>query len=182
MRKRSRMYPIISRIWFRNQNPLPVTNQDTRHIIQVVRKLGIATPSAELVDAYLSEIAKAYSVNWSPPSKPGDDDDDDKPDGGVKVSPSLGSPLISSLTRIQNTQEPAVKIAVPDMKNADSSSMPKLPELPPTEDEKPKENKSKSPDTIPPKTSITTSSPPPPETSEDDFDALAKRFAALKKR
>lgn len=71
-------------------DPLPVTNRDTRHIIQVVRKLGIATPSTELVDAYLSEIAKAYSVNWSSPSKPGDDDGDDKPDGGIKVSPSLG--------------------------------------------------------------------------------------------
>lgn len=73
-------------------------------------------------------------------------------------------------------------IAVSDLRNADSSSTPKLPDIPPTEDEKPKDNKSKSTDTTPPKPSTTTSSPPPPETPEDDFDALAKRFAALKKR
>lgn len=48
-----------------------------------MRKLGIATPSPELVDAYLIEIAKAYSVEWSLPAKDGRDD---SPEGGVKVS------------------------------------------------------------------------------------------------
>lgn len=45
--------------------------------MQVSRKLTIATPSNELVDAYLTEIAKAYSVNWSPvrPLSVGGEDD-----------------------------------------------------------------------------------------------------------
>jgi vacuolar protein sorting-associated protein IST1 len=30
-----------------------------------MRKLVIETPSEELVDAYLGEIAKAYSVKWA---------------------------------------------------------------------------------------------------------------------
>jgi hypothetical protein len=34
--------------------------------LQVARKLTIATPSPELVAAYLAEIAKAYNVDWSP--------------------------------------------------------------------------------------------------------------------
>jgi len=33
---------------------------------RVMRKLVIETPSDQLVDAYLSEIAKAYSVKWAP--------------------------------------------------------------------------------------------------------------------
>jgi vacuolar protein sorting-associated protein IST1 len=35
---------------------------------QVMRKLVIETPSDQLVDAYLGEIAKAYSVKWAPTS------------------------------------------------------------------------------------------------------------------
>lgn len=34
-----------------------------------MRKLVIETPSEELVDAYLGEIAKAYSVNLASPSR-----------------------------------------------------------------------------------------------------------------
>jgi hypothetical protein len=43
--------------------PLTQINQ------QVMSKLVTATPSSELVDAYLTEIAKAYSVSWSPRSE-----------------------------------------------------------------------------------------------------------------
>jgi vacuolar protein sorting-associated protein IST1 len=41
--------------------PLPLQRQ-------VMRKLVIETPSDQLVDAYLGEIAKAYGVNWAPAS------------------------------------------------------------------------------------------------------------------
>lgn len=34
---------------------------------KVLRKLAIQTPSAELVDAYLTEIAKAYGIGWTSP-------------------------------------------------------------------------------------------------------------------
>ena len=34
---------------------------------KVTKKLVLSTPSAELVDAYLFEIAKGYGVSWSPP-------------------------------------------------------------------------------------------------------------------
>ena len=32
-----------------------------------MKKLALSTPSPELVDAYLFEIAKGYGVSWSPP-------------------------------------------------------------------------------------------------------------------
>jgi vacuolar protein sorting-associated protein IST1 len=34
---------------------------------KVMKKLVLSTPSPELVDAYLFEIAKGYGVNWTPP-------------------------------------------------------------------------------------------------------------------
>ena len=33
-----------------------------------MKKLVLSTPSSELVDAYLFEIAKGYGVSWSPPT------------------------------------------------------------------------------------------------------------------
>ena len=35
---------------------------------KVTKKLVLSTPSPELVDAYLFEIAKGYGVSWSPPA------------------------------------------------------------------------------------------------------------------
>jgi len=32
-----------------------------------MKKLALSTPSPELVDAYLFEIAKGYGISWSPP-------------------------------------------------------------------------------------------------------------------
>lgn len=46
----------------------------------------MATPSTELVDAYLTEIAKAYNVNWAPDPPPLSPGQGDGSDGGLKVS------------------------------------------------------------------------------------------------
>jgi vacuolar protein sorting-associated protein IST1 len=50
---------------------------------KVVRKLDIATPSAQLVDAYLTEIAKGYGVIWALPET--DNKDGSDLNGGIKV-------------------------------------------------------------------------------------------------
>lgn len=56
--------------------------------------MTVATPSTELVDAYLTEIAKAYSVKWLPKtSSPGHGDGSD---GDSKVGnflKYLGTPV-----------------------------------------------------------------------------------------
>ena len=52
---------------------------------QVTRKLVTHTPPAELVDAYLGEIAKGYGVAWVPPSE-SKDEGGDGGDGGLKAS------------------------------------------------------------------------------------------------
>ncbi|KAI5833766.1 DUF292-domain-containing protein [Schizophyllum commune Tattone D] len=142
---------------------------------RVVKKLELFMPSAELVDSYLHEIAKAYAVEWAPPvrDKPGDDDDDDD-EGGVKLS-----------------DDDLADLDLPDVRtrSSSSSSAPHLPAIPPTEAEGPeklriaKEKKAKEDSAAKakesePKTAETKAKVP----DEDDFEALSKRFAALKKR
>lgn len=45
-----------------------VENTDNIVPQRITSKLVVQTPSAELVDLYLHEIAKAYSINWQPGS------------------------------------------------------------------------------------------------------------------
>ncbi|KAF9021751.1 DUF292-domain-containing protein [Hymenopellis radicata] len=119
---------------------------------RIVRKLDISMPSPDLVNAYLTEIAKSYGVPWSQPAS--NDAGDDTDEGGVK--------------------EPTGTDSAPDKVGADLT----LPEIPPAEEKSPDSSKNVVDSRpIPPK-----SPPAVPETPEDDFEALNKRFAALKKR
>jgi len=140
-------------------------NRDNCVSDRVVRKLGTAMPSADLVDAYLAEIAKAYGVNWSPSAQEGSDEG---PEGGVKS--------ISTFTK--EFQDKIQKSALGDAK---SSLAPKLPDISLMESEKVPEEKDanrKTVGTTAKEKSPTSLSLPP----EDDFEALTRRFEALKKR
>ncbi|KAL4070504.1 regulator of Vps4 activity in the MVB pathway-domain-containing protein [Scleroderma citrinum] len=96
---------------------------------RVIKKLSVETPSPELVEGYLAEIAKGYAVKWT------------------------------ARTFIAKAEVP---------EDRPSKVMPKLPDIPPTEDENEKRTQS-IPDI-------------PKDSPEDDFDALTRRFHALKKR
>ena len=131
-----------------------------------------------MVDAYLGEIAKGYNIAWSPPGpQEGEGGDDDE--GGVKVSYKRRSGSASSSRAHCLEQSEKITTALdsplPDAAaiSAEARSTgartPKLPELPPTEDEGPSRAQPAKEGT----------KPAPPE---DDFEMLAKRFAALKKR
>jgi len=130
---------------------------------RVVRKLVNSTPSAELVDAYLHEISKAYGVQWSPPLPAYSADATGEPtdDTSAVVGEDKKEPESSS-----NSDDPATTL--------------KLPAIPPVEGEG-KEKDKKPTEDPKPKSGLKKASPPPDE-PEDEFDALAKRFAALKKR
>ncbi|KAJ7109785.1 regulator of Vps4 activity in the MVB pathway-domain-containing protein [Mycena epipterygia] len=133
---------------------------------RVIRKLGNATPSAELVDAYLSEIAKAYSVEWAPPTAYIEAASDQDPDGVVSQTSAVGEEVKEPTS---NSDDPAATLKLPAIPPAEGDGKEKKP----TEDSKPKSGSN------PPKK---TSPSPPDAPEEDEFDALAKRFAALKKR
>ncbi|KAK0481524.1 DUF292-domain-containing protein [Armillaria novae-zelandiae] len=132
------------------------------HDGRVVRKLDIAMPSPELVNAYLSEIAKAYGVSWMSPNTPSSDDNiDDGSDGDVKQ------------TAARTNSPPAYR------PNAAAEPGPTLPAIPPSEIDGPDNKKSKSEDAA---TSVSQTQPATTETPEDEFEALNRRFAALKKK
>ncbi|KAJ7103129.1 regulator of Vps4 activity in the MVB pathway-domain-containing protein [Mycena belliarum] len=128
---------------------------------RVVRKLGNATPSSELVDAYLSEIAKAYGVEWTP-NLP------------AYAEENAEAQEVSEMADGNDSEKAPTS-------GSDPAATLKLPAIPPTEGEG-KEKKSS--EDSKPKSGPNPSKKPssPPDAPEDEFDALAKRFAALKKR
>ncbi|KAJ3905843.1 DUF292-domain-containing protein [Lentinula edodes] len=133
---------------------------------RVVRKLDIATPSTELVDAYLAEITKAYGVPWSSAAAT---NGGEGPEGSLKVRP---------IDYDRNCRAAAQSdMVLPDIEAKAASTIsttPKLPDIPPTEDENKKTGSAKE-ETHDESTKIQPTQP------EDDFDLLTKRFAALKR-
>jgi vacuolar protein sorting-associated protein IST1 len=81
-------------------------NRDSCVSDRVVRKLTTATPSAELVNAYLAEITKAYGVSWTPPPST---NGGDGPEGGIKVCSKICS-LLSSFSRSRSQISPRALI------------------------------------------------------------------------
>jgi vacuolar protein sorting-associated protein IST1 len=138
---------------------------------RVVRKLNTDMPSADLVNAYLAEIAKAYSVDWSPPAYTDEDQgSNDGLEGGVKIS------LTSTFTK--ELQGKPQKSTLVDAKS-DGGPTPKLPDIPPTAGEEEKEKAAKRKPVGNMTIEKVPRSPSPPEY---DFEALTRRFEALKKR
>lgn len=133
---------------------------------RVSRKLAIFTPAPSLVDAYLKEIAKGYGIDWSPPAEtPKDDfqeDDDDDEGGEQDIAQDSSDPQSPKPTDASTISAEARSAGV---------RTPKLPELPPTED-----------DDVSRGNEGPAQEPAKPLREEDEFDLLAKRFEALKKR
>ncbi len=79
-------------------------NTDGKISDKVVRKLSVTPPPEDLVTGYLTEIAKAYGVNWPP--KPADelgsappdflDDDNDTPGSGGQAEKVPEAPLVAT--------------------------------------------------------------------------------------
>jgi len=125
---------------------------------RVMKKLTNDMPSANLVEGYLTEIARGYGVRLtSDPKQVGDDDDDQRRDaqGFVDTTSQPAKDVIIPL----NSEKFAAK---------DGKGTPRLPDIPPTEDDDGKGGNN---------SGAVPKSPP-----EDDFAMLARRFEALKKR
>ncbi|EIN14381.1 DUF292-domain-containing protein [Punctularia strigosozonata HHB-11173 SS5] len=139
-------------------------NRDNCVSDRIARKLRVEPPSSELVDAYLAEIAKAYGVDWAPSAG-----NDDIGDGGLKEAPQAVQPPDSS------GKEKALVVADIAVKPVKGPTPePTLPDVPPTEEEvrKPEAPAGKSDN------ARTPAAPP----TVDEFEALRRRFEALKKR
>ncbi|KIJ22185.1 hypothetical protein PAXINDRAFT_6304, partial [Paxillus involutus ATCC 200175] len=119
---------------------------------RVVKKLVIETPSAQLVDGYLTEIANAYGVKWSAFTVPTVAKDEEATAGKGPATEEVSEPLPGY------SEEGAC------------DHIPKLPDLPPTEDDDEKAGRKPN------------GAAPPAQESPEDFESLARRFQALKKR
>ncbi|KAI0050630.1 DUF292-domain-containing protein [Auriscalpium vulgare] len=146
----------------RESSAAVMENRDGCVSDRVMKKLSVEMPSAELVDAYLTEIAKGYGVRWTSPSMPAPG-----PSGGEDSTG--GGDVKEALSEIPSGDVADASSAAGPQSGGQKT--PKLPDLPPTEDE---DGKQQAGGPTQP------SGPPPPP--EDEFTILAKRFEALKKR
>lgn len=133
----------------------------------MAKKLLVETPSAQLVDGYLTEISKAYGVKWSSSTI----QVVAKDEVGILVGDP--SPVIVPLTDLLQDQTQTLGETPESLPSysEEGPNIAKLPDLPPTEEEEEKATKK-------PDSTVTSAQ----ENPEDDFESLARRFQELKKR
>ncbi|KAI9257295.1 regulator of Vps4 activity in the MVB pathway-domain-containing protein [Phascolomyces articulosus] len=143
---------------------------------RVIHKLQVSAPDPYLVERYLEEIAKSYDVLWTSnilAAEAEDDleDDDNSSGGGGGLAeaypaelepPLLADPAAASASTQQQKQQPSEPSQPPPETSID------LPEIP---------------SNMPPTTKRSPAPAiPKPKDDPNDFDALAKRLEALKRR
>lgn len=116
---------------------------------RVLQKLKVETPKKELVDAYLSEIARFYGVPFGEPETADDEEDNDEPSGGIaeEADPEVEPPLEAEPKSLASTkdkkareadeQEELVK-ATPPKKFGPQSPLRVMPPSPSTDNIAPK--------------------------------------------
>ncbi|KAH7392297.1 regulator of Vps4 activity in the MVB pathway-domain-containing protein [Phaeosphaeria sp. MPI-PUGE-AT-0046c] len=145
---------------------------------RVMKKLKVETPSHELVDAYLTEIARFYGVPFGESkaaAEDGDDDDDDEPSSGIAEPEGRA---LETDGKKEDEREELVK-ATPPRKLGPQSPLRVVPPSPSSDNVAPK---LKLPGSAAAKVAKTDT-----KKKEDglgkipDVDELAKRFAQLKR-
>ncbi|KAK9721394.1 Vacuolar protein sorting-associated protein ist1 [Basidiobolus ranarum] len=133
-------------------------NRDSTVNPRIIHKLQVHTPEPFLVNQYLLDIAKAYNVDWKP-------DDESLISDMISNSEDLlqDVPTLSS-TQIGDTQESIIPQETKNQENDEPEIHPDFPQTPISH----------------PNASSNTETPKP--NALPDFDELARRFEALKKR
>lgn len=157
---------------------------------RVEKKLRAETPKPELVDAYLTEIARFYGVPYGEPEPFQDDDGDgdDEPSGGIAEEDSQErAPALQAdqkTSRKKEEEEELVK-ATPPKKFGPQSPLRVVPPSPSTDNMAPK---LKLPGSAAAKLSASKVETKKQTAKKEDslgkipdVDELAKRFAALKR-
>ena len=141
---------------------------------RIAKRLRVESPPAELVDAYLREIAKTYSVRFPGDPDPVDDDDDDDQPGDDSALAELEPALQAEQSTAPADGPPqvgspgaALRIAPPSPTTDNVAPKIKMPGMGP---KKPTPSRAKE-----------FTSAPAPGSRIPDVDELERRFAALKK-
>jgi vacuolar protein sorting-associated protein IST1 len=146
---------------------------------RIAKRLRVESPPAELVDAYLREIAKTYSVRFPGDPDPADVDDDDDDQPGDDSALAEHAELEPALQAEQSTAPAegppqvgspgaALRIAPPSPTTDNVAPKIKMPGVGPR---KPTASRAKE----------QFASAPAPGSRIPDVDELERRFAALKK-
>ncbi|GAA5967040.1 hypothetical protein JCM11641_000421 [Rhodosporidiobolus odoratus] len=169
---------------------------------RVTSKLIVAPPAPELIDLYLFEIAKAYSVEWRPQGFPDPNAPVEElappsaagvPNAVSIITSATPSTAATTSTGSQPPQTPTKPHSIPPF---DAPSMPLTPPVEPgnakdvvvAKTNLPAASSSAAPSLPPPAAAANGAAssgglgPAPVKPKEDEFDALRKRFEDLKKR
>lgn len=156
-------------------------NRDDKVNAKVVLKLAVVSPSTDLVDRYLEEIARTYHVKWQGADADSDEDgrDDDTSAGG----PSGGLPELEAPLPNTPAKEPLqiVNVALPSPTS--ENPRPRL-HIPPGAVKNPQ---NQDPQASRPKPDVAAAaaaaSAPAATAAEDDnsFEAIMARFERLKR-
>ncbi|KAI8147521.1 regulator of Vps4 activity in the MVB pathway-domain-containing protein [Fennellomyces sp. T-0311] len=138
------------------------------HVVndRVITKLQVSAPDPYLVERYLEEIAKSYDVMWESSilaAEEESDEDDDSSGGGGGLAEAYPAQLEPPLLADSASQQQEQDLVSPP------SSEPTidLPEIP---------------SSMPPTVKRTAPAPAKPQDDPNDFDSLAKRLEALKRK
>ncbi|KAI4674825.1 uncharacterized protein J4E84_010266 [Alternaria hordeiaustralica] len=155
---------------------------------RVMKKLRVETPKEELVEAYMTEIARFYGVPYgTAKSEDEDEDDDDEPSGGVaeKADADLEDPISTddSTSKKAEEREALAKASTPK-KLGPQSPLRVVPPSPSTDNVAPR---LKLPGSAAAKVAKSEANTKKPAKKEDglgkipDVDELSRRFAELKR-
>ncbi|KAI4646540.1 hypothetical protein J4E93_004760 [Alternaria ventricosa] len=155
---------------------------------RVMKKLKVETPKEELVEAYMTEIARFYGVPYgTAKSEDEDEDDDDEPSGGVaeKADADLEDPISTddSTSKKAEEREALAKASTPK-KLGPQSPLRVVPPSPSTDNVAPR---LKLPGSAAAKVAKSEANTKKPAKKEDglgkipDVDELSRRFAELKR-
>ncbi|KAI4961311.1 hypothetical protein J4E86_000339 [Alternaria arbusti] len=157
---------------------------------RVMKKLKVETPKEELVEAYMTEIARFYGVPYGTAKSEDedeDDDDDDEPSGGVaeKADADLEDPISTddSTSKKAEEREALAKASTPK-KLGPQSPLRVVPPSPSTDNVAPR---LKLPGSAAAKVAKSEANTKKPAKKEDglgkipDVDELSRRFAELKR-
>ncbi|USP77672.1 hypothetical protein yc1106_04946 [Curvularia clavata] len=157
---------------------------------RVIKKLRVETPKEELVEAYMTEIARFYGVPYGTSKSEDEADDDDEPSGGVaeRADGELEDPLLAdnadpSKTKKAEEVEALAKATTPK-KLGPQSPLRVVPPSPSTDNVAPR---LKLPGAAAAKIAKSEATAKKPAKKEDglgkipDVDELSRRFAELKR-
>jgi len=155
---------------------------------RVMKKLKVETPKEELVEAYMTEIARFYGVPYgTAKSEDEEEDDDDEPSGGVaeKADADLEDPISTddSTSKKAEEREALAKASTPK-KLGPQSPLRVVPPSPSTDNVTPR---LKLPGSAAAKVAKSEANTKKPAKKEDglgkipDVDELSRRFAELKR-